>query len=175
MPDKFVEDTDRLMMAIGSVVVDFQQLELWISEVLAMMLRIPHKEDQHLISASMSYGQKVDLFMELYPSRKPHGFSDIDLKVLRRALSRAEELRNRVVHSFWAVECDPEKARWIRIKGSLRGRKGFKLQSVAANAHMLEQCSAALIQIRDWYRSDTATIEAANLILDQHMDEELKS
>ena len=144
-----VTDTTRLFEGIGRIVVSFQQVEQWLAEVLAMLLRMREKDDQFLVSAAMSFGQKVDLLVELYPKRKTAHLKDVDLMVVKNALATAEEFRNRVVHSFWAIECADE-TRWIRIKGSLRGRKGLKLTKSRANIEMLHECDCALMVIREW-------------------------
>lgn len=161
-------DSSRLFEGIGRIVVSFQQVEQWLSEILALLLRMREKDDQFLVSAAMSFGQKVDLLVALYPKRKPSQLQDVDLKVVKKALSTAEEFRNRVVHSFWAIECANEN-RWVRIKGSLRGRKGLKLSKTPANIELLHQCDLALLVIREWMLNDAPKIEAATKILEGYM------
>lgn len=166
--DPVVTETARLYEGIGRIVVSFQQIEQWLAEVLAMLLRMREKDDQYLVSAAMSFGQKVDLLVELYPKRKTAHLKDVDLIVVKNSLSTAEEFRNRVVHSFWAIECGDE-TRWIRIKGSLRGRKGLKLSKTPANIEMLNECDGALMVIREWMLKETSKIEAATATLKAYM------
>lgn len=168
--DPVVTETKRLYEGIGQIVVSFQQIEQWLAEILAMLLRMREKDDQFLVSAAMSFGQKVDLIVELYPKRKTANLKDVDLIVVKNALSTAEEFRNRVVHSFWAIECADE-TRWIRIKGSLRGRKGLKLSKTPANIEMLHECDNALIVIRQWMLKDASTIAAATATLKAFMSD----
>jgi hypothetical protein len=129
------------------------------------------KDDQYLVSASMSYRQKVDLIVQIYP-RKPNRLKTLpplDIDVARKALYAAEEYRNRVVHSFYAVECG-DTNRWVRIKGSLRGRAGFSLNSTEVNVQIFNECNEALHVIRGWMletderlTSATATLKNAML------------
>ncbi len=168
--DRIVLETARLYEGIGRVVVSFQQIEQWLAEVLAMLLRMREKDDQFLVSAAMSFGQKVDLLVELYPNRKPAHLKDVDLVVVKNALSTAEDFRNRVVHSFWAIECADE-TRWIRIKGSLRGRKGLRLSKTSANIEILHECDSALLVIREWMLRETSKIEAATATLRAYMSD----
>jgi len=168
--DPVVNETTRLFEGIGRIVVSFQQIEQWLAEILAMLLRMREKDDQFLVSAAMSFGQKVDLLVELYPKRKSAHLKDVDLIVVKNALSTAEEFRNRVVHSFWAIECADE-TRWIRIKGSLRGRKGLKLSKTPANIEMLHECDSALLVIREWMLKETSKIEAATVTLKAYMSD----
>jgi hypothetical protein len=168
--DPVVIETARLYEGIGRIVVSFQQIEQWLAEILAMLLHMREKDDQFLVSAAMSFGQKVDLLVELYPKRKTAQLKDVDLIVVKNALSTAEEFRNRVVHSFWAIECADE-ARWIRIKGSLRGRKGLKLSKTSANIEMLHECDGALLVIREWMLKETSKIEVATATLKAYMSD----
>ena len=108
--------------------------------------------------------------VELYPKRKSDHLKDVDLVVVKNALATAEEFRNRVVHSFWAIECADE-ARWIRIKGSLRGRKGLKLSKTPANIEMQHECDSALLVIREWMLKETSIIEVAAATLKVYMSE----
>lgn len=166
--DRIVSETKCLYEGIGRVVVSFQQIEQWLAEVLAMLLRMREKDDQFLVSAAMSFGQKVDLLVELYPKRKAAHLKDVDLAVVKTALSTAEEFRNRVVHSFWAIDCADE-SRWIRIKGSLRGRKGLKLSKTSENIEILHECDNALIVIREWMLRETSKLEEATKTLRAYM------
>lgn len=169
---KLVNATE-LFAGIGKIVVRFQQIEMWVSEILAGMLLMRNKDDRYLVSSAMSFRQKVDLLVELYPKRRPKMVHDIDIKLVRRALYTAEEFRNRIVHSFWAIECG-ERTRWVRIKASLRGRLGFTLRSVDANTLMLEECAGALKTICEWVLATPAEVEAAIGVIDRHMQPELK-
>lgn len=164
------DQTEALYRAIGKTVVRFQQVEQWLAEELAVLLRMRDKEDQYLVSAAMSFKQKVDLMIELFPKRaeKHPRLPIVDVGDVRKALYSAEEFRNRVVHSFYAVECgDP--SRWIRMKGSLRGRAGFSLNSVDANIHIFEECNNALSVIREWSLTEPEALRTATATLVKHM------
>lgn len=166
-PNDIIEQTPRLFQAIGHTIVRFQQVEQWLAEELAMLLRMREKEDQYLVSAAMSFKQKVDLLVELYPKRKAAQMPDVDIVAVRRALYTAEEFRNRVVHSFWAVECG-DKTRWMRVKGSLRGRKGFSMYSTEASVQILEECNEALRVICEWIVSAPEALERATATIAKH-------
>lgn len=155
-----IESTSRLFHAIGHAVVLFQQVEQWLAEELAILLRMREREDQYLVSAAMSYKQKVDLLVELYPKRRNARLPEVDISSVRRALYAAEEYRNRVVHSFWAVECG-DTSRWKRIKGSLKGRKGFSMHSTDADIRSLEECNEALQIICQWSVSTSEELALA--------------
>lgn len=81
--DPVVNETTRLFEGIGRIVVSFQQIEQWLAEILAMLLRMREKDDRFLVSAAMSFGQKVDLLVDLYPKRKRAHLKDVDLIVAK--------------------------------------------------------------------------------------------
>lgn len=64
--NNLVDQTDALLRAIGHTIVRFQQVEQWLAEELALILRMREKEDQYLFSAAMSFRQKVDLLVEIF-------------------------------------------------------------------------------------------------------------
>ena len=165
------EQTEALFRAIGHAVVRFQQVEQRLAEELALLLRMREREDQYLVSAAMSFKQKVDLLVEIFPRRTERHpkLPKIDITDARKALYAAEEYRNRVVHSFYAVECGEDSSRWLRMKGSLRGsRAGFSLNSVEANVHIFEECNDALAIIREWGLKEPEIIRTATATLVKH-------
>lgn len=172
--ETIVSQTPRLFQAIGRSVVRFQQVEQWLAEELAMLLRMREREDQHLVSAAMSFKQKVDLLVELYPKRRNSKLPEVNITAVRKALYAAEEYRNRVVHSFWAIECG-DQSRWLRIKGSLKGRKGFSLNSVAADIEALERCNEALKTICEWILCTPEQLNTATEVLISSLQERSNS
>ena len=150
------KDKKRLFAAIGHIIVRFQQVELWVSEILAGLIELDHMDDRYAVMAAMSYRQKVDLMVTLFP-RKARNHFNTDIDLSRKALYLAEEFRNRVVHSVWAVSGDT----WTREKGSLRGRSGFAKQSVCVDITQLEIAAESLRTITEWYLVSSTKIEEA--------------
>lgn len=152
------EDKTRLFAAIGHIVVQFQHMELWVAEILAGLLELDPLDDRYAVMAAMSFRQKEDLLVTLFPRKANNHFSaDVDLA--RRALYVAEEFRNRVVHSVWAVS--EEEKTWVRVKGSLRGKAGFAKQSVCVDIGRLESAAECLRVITEWYLTPSSELEAA--------------
>ncbi len=169
--NNLIDQTDSLLRAIGQAVVRFQQIEQWLAEELALLLSMREKEDQYLVSAAMSFKQKADLLAELFPRRADRhpNLPKVDVAVVRIALDKAEAYRNRVVHSFYAVECS-DSSKWLRIKGALRGRAGFSLNSVDANVQIFEKCNDALGIIREWPLKTPEELREATAILTMYMN-----
>ncbi|MCA0973386.1 hypothetical protein LCL99_02770 [Halomonas denitrificans] len=150
------EDRDRLFSAIGSVVVSFQQTELWVAETLSSLLKLDPLDDRYTVMAAMSFRQKVDLMITLF-SIKDNDESKEKVDLARKALFKAEEFRNRVVHSVWAVEDDT----WVREKGSIRGKSGFVKQTVCVDINQLETASNSIRTITEWRIKSLLEIEEA--------------
>ena len=72
MASDIVVQTDRLHMAIGRMVVEFQFVENIVAECLASLLRMREHEDQHRVAAAMSYRQKVDLLCVCTPDERTY-------------------------------------------------------------------------------------------------------
>ncbi|MCZ8252081.1 MAG: hypothetical protein O9318_06405 [Hylemonella sp.] len=153
-------DRTRLFAAIGHIVVRFQQIELWVAEILADLLGLNPLDDRYSVMAAMSYRQKVDLLVALFPKKAKNHFDfEADIELARRALYVAEEFRNRVVHSVWSVS--EEENSWIREKGNLRSKAGFAKQSVCVDIDMLESAAESLRVITEWYLTPAPNLEAA--------------
>ncbi|HZW11979.1 MAG TPA: hypothetical protein VFF81_02145 [Noviherbaspirillum sp.] len=152
---------DHLLKAIGDVVVSFQQIELWISEALAKDLGLKVLEERYLVLSAMSFRQKVDLLMELFPRKRMH-MRGVDMALVRKAFRAAEEYRNTIVHSVWAVDGDRG---WTRNKGSLRKKSGFSVVSETAQVEALEAAAAALRTVRDWEIAEAQQLEDAIRVL----------
>lgn len=118
----------------------------------------------------MSFKQKVDLLVETFPRRAERHpkFPKVDVTEVRKALYAAEEYRNRVVHSLYSVECS-DSPKWVRMKGALRGRAGFSLNSVDANVQIFEECNNALGVIREWSLKTPEALSEATAVLNKCM------
>ena len=150
-------ERDQLYSVIGRIVVNFQQVELWLSEALSSVLSLKSLEDRHTILSAMSFKQKVNLMAELYPRKNTHAYG-VEMKLIKKALNTAEEFRNRIVHSIWAVEVP---GKWVRVKGNIKGKNGFNKVTIAANIPHLEAAADALLIIREWELNKTESLEVA--------------
>lgn len=160
MSSDIVVQTDRLYMAIGRVVVEFQFVENIAAECLASLMRMREHEDQHRVAAAMSFRQKIDLLCDLYPRRKNEQWPDIEMDVARKSLFAAEEFRNAVVHSFWYVS-GSAAPKWMRSKSTLRTSAGLKITAGEVNIECIESGSKALHTVRDWYLGDSNALKKA--------------
>lgn len=164
MSSDIVAQTDRLYMAIGRVVVEFQFVENITAECLASLMRMRGHEDQQRVAAAMSFRQKVELLCDLYPRRKDAQWPDVEIGIARKSLFAAEEFRNAVVHSFWHVS-GLDALKWMRSKSTLRTSAGLKITAGEANMACIESGSKALYMVRDWYLGDSVSLKKASKVL----------
>jgi hypothetical protein len=164
MSSDIVAQTDRLYMAIGRVVVEFQFVENVAAECLASLMRMREHEDQHRVAAAMSFRQKVDLLCDMYPRRKNAKWPDVEIDVARKSLFAAEEFRNAVVHSFWHVS-GSDSLKWMRSKSTLRTSAGLKITAGEVNIKCIESGAKALYTVRDWYLGDSGALTKATKVL----------
>lgn len=164
MHTDLVAQTDRLYLAIGRVVVEFQFVENTTAECLATLMKMREQEDQHRVAAAMSFRQKVDLLCDLYPKRKSANWPNVEIDVVRKSLFVAEEFRNSVVHSFWHVG-ESNAPKWMRSKSTLRTSTGLKITSGIANIECLEVGSKALASVRNWYLGDSDALKKSTKAL----------
>lgn len=163
MTNYLVSDTDQLFRGIGRVVVEFQQIEHGLADVLASLLQMKHDSDTYRVTAAMSYGQKINLMCDLYPSRRNSHWPTVDVQITRNSLKAAEEFRNTVVHSLWHVGgAEPQ---WLRTKANLRSKGQLKISTGKANLDALREGSEHLYTIKDWYvgRSDDLALATSRL------------
>jgi hypothetical protein len=163
------QKTDRLLRAIGSVVVEFQFIESVVAEALARRFGMSDSDDAHRVSAAMSFRQKVELLCDLHAQKPVYERTDLTSDVLRASLGKAEEFRNSVVHSFWYV-AGSESAEWHRTKGSLRSKSGFRVTHKTANPSVLEEGHKAMYKIRCWYTSSNEELAAATAHLRRQIE-----
>ena len=91
---------------------------------LAFAIWLMIGSDQRLgqvITAELSFSQKVSLFSSLYRYRNNNRTTE-DFKKLLGNLGKAEEDRNRVTHSIWAKGLKPQSV--TRIKSTQEERQG---------------------------------------------------
>ena len=152
---------DKLRIAIGEVVINFQFIEYELSDILSVLLNMKEKEDKHRIFAAMSFRQKTDLVCDLYESRKKPSWKEpVKISEVRKALNTAEEFRNSVVHSFYYVS-GSKKPVWMRSKYSIRTSTGLKVVDGVADISSIEKGAKSLLVIREWYLGETEKLKEA--------------
>ena len=135
-----VRMTQEFLSAVGSVVVEFALLEQQLDAAAWSVLVGTRLEDQaagRLITAGLSSRKTLELFAALVRHRFVDRV-DSDLTLLCKQVVQAEEKRNLVVHSTWALA---EDAQFMRIKTTRTGDLTFckmtaaDLRAIAAEVH----------------------------------------
>jgi hypothetical protein len=91
---------------------------------------------KYIITSELSFNNKLNLFASLatelrdtrYSSRLDgEGFKDKYLREFVKALSKCEELRNKVTHSNFAFDISESRARIVRQKITAKARHGLRV------------------------------------------------
>jgi hypothetical protein len=113
-----IETQKKLLYGLGLVVTTFNTLEFYMQGVLSMLLT-RHQDIGHMTSSLLSFEKSIRLFDALVRRKvKTKALLD-ELKVLCTKLNRAEDERNRLLHSHYLASIDPES--FTRHKINLKG------------------------------------------------------
>jgi hypothetical protein len=113
------EDSER---AIGRICMAFQELEELVSCLINLLISDDHQLGT-IITAELSFRNKLGLLYSLYLYRTAAPQSTQALKKLLAKLHRAEERRNTILHSYWVKS--PACGMLIRYKYTAKSAKGF--------------------------------------------------
>lgn len=162
-----IEQRDKLFFLIGDTIVSFQGIEYHITEFLYTLLGLDHKDKHLLLMDALSFGQKLNLTSEVFQSKKNtlnYIKEDFDFDTARKCLSKAEQYRNKIVHSFYYLEREEFK----KQKTSIKGKNGLVTKSGKINFKALEECNQALRELKFWFLMDNESLKKVNLLFDKH-------
>ncbi len=141
-----ISDKDLLFRAIGRIVVEFQKTERMFSEVLASHMGLKGEDRQAIITGSLSFGQKVDLYSALAGIDATAPEKECIDKVCVY-LKTAEEYRNKIVHSDYFVIREKDLIQWYNKKNTIRGAKGLKMHQRVVDIPEMEDCASIMSEM----------------------------
>tara|TARA_R110002050_G_scaffold86167_2_gene183398 strand:- start:780 stop:1331 length:552 start_codon:yes stop_codon:yes gene_type:complete len=123
---------DELSAVMGRITMKFQSLENAIDKIIIERLLEIDEEIGTIITAELSYKNKVNLFASLYykfNKTKAYnflkGYENEHFKLLLRALYKSEDLRNQILHSnIWNNWKTNEI---VRTKKTSKSKSGLKI------------------------------------------------
>ncbi|MCX6120981.1 MAG: hypothetical protein NTX44_05135 [Ignavibacteriales bacterium] len=129
-PGPFIPDEYELIL--GRAIIAFSSLDVQLLVAIASLLTVDDYEAESIV-AEMSFKNRINLFsslMKLRLSDTEFNFGKHDPKVaLSELISvclKAEELRNKLIHSQWDLEPTTQKVR--RRKTTSKASSGLKFQ-----------------------------------------------
>ena len=155
---------DDLSLWLGRLVIAFNNLEHALAhEVSLELFRVLGQEESistdspdwtsrafrrvddtgvhNMIMASMSFRQRLDLLTALSLKKFPdNARQGKHIHLIAKALSDADDFRNRMVHSIWTEDFED----YSRIKAGIKGRNGLKIQKANANIPHIQQAVEAI-------------------------------
>ena len=162
-----IEQRDRLFFLVGETVINFQKIEYHLTEFLYILLELNHEEKHLLLMDSLSYGQKINLTFELFEKKMnklPYIKEDFDFELARKCLSKAEEFRNKIVHSFYFLDIKEEHFK--KQKSNIKGKNGLKTKVAKINFDSLANCNQQLQRLDFWYLNDNESLkESFNILI----------
>ncbi|MFZ5494934.1 MAG: hypothetical protein ACOZE5_06305 [Verrucomicrobiota bacterium] len=135
---------NNLALWIGRLVMSFNDLEAELAKAVAMQLGQNSPEIADMINASMSYGQKADLFAALLLRQFAGKRDQTELvRSVLRALNRAEQYRNSICHSHWSepdVWSSHFSSEILKRKPKTKGGNGLTVSQEIPKANELRTC-----------------------------------
>ncbi len=143
---------DEHLKAIGSVAASFSLLDDTLSAMIHILTEnngmIGEQRIGKVITAELSFKQKVNLFSSLAchlmgTTREPD-----DLRSLVGRLTEAEEKRNTILHSVWgAGAVEGAVTRFKSTAKTRGGRSGFRLQAETMVSAEIQKLSDANLEL----------------------------
>lgn len=137
------EESER---AIGRICLAFQELEELVSCLTGLLV----SEDNQLgtiITAELSFRNKLGLLYSLYLYRAETSEPPEVLKKLLARLHRAEERRNTILHSYWVKS--PVCGMLTRYKYTAKSAKGFVHHAEDLEPEKIEAIAAEIRLVAD--------------------------
>tara|TARA_R110002050_G_scaffold237585_1_gene373624 strand:+ start:50290 stop:50844 length:555 start_codon:yes stop_codon:yes gene_type:complete len=123
---------DELSAVMGRITMNFQYLEERIDKIIIQNLLEIDEEIGTIITAELSYKNKVNLFASLYYKFYKikeynfyKGYENEHFKLLVSALYKCEELRNQILHS--SISKNWKTNEIIRTKKTSKSKSGLKI------------------------------------------------
>jgi hypothetical protein len=124
--------TDDFLTAIGEVTVQFATLEHQLQFAIWSLLVGTALENQatgQIVTAEISFRRAVHLFGALFRHRFP-GRDDSELESVCAEIFRAENERNVIAHSTWALA---DEGKVLRIKTTAKGELKTKFEKLGVS------------------------------------------
>lgn len=127
----------RTATSIGLLVMQFNRFEHDLGEFLAVFMKRESQEQYFeniaIMTAALSFGQKLDLLSALYLKRYEDKSAQCDIfKRIISQLSKFEVYRNALMHSRWGIQTFGD-SEFKRFKPNIKGRKGLRQVTALAD------------------------------------------
>src|SRR3989344_6406300 len=114
---------DDHLKALGRVVVNFNSLEVFLNFLIWILIG-PDLKTGKIITSEVSFKGKITLLASLYRIKIKDIKKDSDVNGLIKRLIKAEDERNKVIHSSWVI--DEKNTRITRYKITAKLKRGLK-------------------------------------------------
>jgi len=115
-------ETTSAIEAIGNVAVSFTDLEDQIALSISFMLKRGERIGR-IVTAELSFKNKLQMFSSLFRVERPNSDRLPMLNDLIGVCKEAEQLRNQVVHSSWALQVEDDSWKRRKYTAKMNGNK----------------------------------------------------
>jgi hypothetical protein len=130
---------DEFNAVIGRICINFSALEETLSKCIIKILG-QSSDVGNILTSELSFRNKVGLFFSLYfKLRDKFDFNEFEnfeleyFKLLIKALNKAEDLRNQVIHSSFAIDRSGANSKIFRSKITSKQKTGLKIINEETN------------------------------------------
>jgi hypothetical protein len=117
----------ELLVHIGDMTVSFAMLELYLQELMNVLLLDESPRIGHIVSSHLSFRSLRAVTISLYKERYGEDSRYSELKNLLHEAGDLEEERNLITHSIWGFGDDLASIKSIKIRA--HQRHGLQFQS----------------------------------------------
>ena len=148
MPE-WIYEKQRIATELGLLIMEFNRLDSMLASAISSVVSSSDinnsVELNNIFQASMSFSQKVDLFVALVFSKSPNLSAGKEfLEELVKESSSLEQERNKYVHAdYYPKEVDGGNV--VTHKHRIRGRKGLKSTIEDININNLKELRQRII------------------------------
>ena len=138
----------QLLAPLGEVAANFAMLENTLSFVIWTLLFGNSLEEQRtgqIVTAELSFKDKVALFSSLFQHRFPDAKPFGKLKTMRKRLEAANEKRNNLLHSHWGAGTSADSS--TRIKTTAKEKRGIVFEFKPMKAQDVKEVADFIAEV----------------------------
>jgi hypothetical protein len=140
------EELKPLLLALGKVNFNLAGLEYRLRILTWVLIGGPEQRVGQCVTAELSFRNLVALAQSLHAIREPNSDVTKELEAILNECIRAEEMRNKFMHSNWGPS---PRGGFVRIKATAKKGRGLQWQCEPTSEQAVEDAALALHRAND--------------------------
>ena len=120
----------ELLVHIGDMTVSFAMLELYLQELMRILLGDESPRIGYIVSSHLSFRNLRAVAISLYKERYGEDGAYSELADLLREAGKLEDERNLITHSIWGFGDDVASIKRIKITAHQNGDSNFTIRTM---------------------------------------------